>query len=126
VYDKQLDAYRTVQNTNLSGREIEAAALTRCARMLSHCQENWDAPDRDEKLDVALRTNQMVWSILQSELAKNDNPLPIEIRQSVLTLSVFIDNRIIQIMAHPAPETIQIIIDINLNLAAGLRGSPAD
>jgi len=126
VYDKQLDAYRTGQNTSISGREIEAAALIRCALMLSHCQENWDAPDRDEKLDVALRTNQMVWSILQSELAKNDNPLPIEIRQSVLTLSVFIDNRIIQIMAHPAPETIQIIIDINLNLAAGLRGSPAD
>jgi len=126
VYDKQLDAYRTGQNTNMSGREIEAAALTRCAMLLSECQQNWDAPDRDATLDEALRTNQIVWSILQAELAKNDNPLPIEIRQSVLTLSVFIDNRIIQVMAHPAPEKIQIIIDINLNLAAGLRGSPAD
>lgn len=126
MYDKQLDAYRTGQNTSISGREIEAAALSRCALLLSACQKNWDAPDRDEKLDVALRTNQMVWSILQSELVKNDNPLPIEIRESLLTLSIFLDYRIIQVMAHPEPEKIQILIDINLNLAAGLRGSPAD
>lgn len=126
MYTKQLDAYRAGQNTNMSGREIEAAALTRCALLLSDCRENWDAPDRDEKLAEALRTNQMVWSILQSELVKDDNPLPIEIRRNILTLSVFLDYRIIQVMAYPAPEKLQIMIDINLNLAAGLRGSPAD
>jgi flagellar protein FlaF len=127
VYAKQLDAYRSVQNSiNLSGREIEAAALTRCAVLLDDCRKNWDAQDRSDKLSDALRTNQMVWSILQSELVKDDNPLPIEIRQNILTLSVFIDNRIVQIMASPAPEKLKIIIDINLNLAAGLRGSPAD
>lgn len=122
-----LEAYRTAQKTDdLSGREIEAGALTRCAILLKECQKNWDAPDRDATLAEALRHNQMVWSILQSELIKPDNPLPIEIRQNILTLSVFIDNRIIQIMASPAPEKLQIIMDINLNLAAGLRGSPAD
>ncbi len=42
-----------------------------------------------------------------------------------MTLSIFIDNRIIQIMAHPAPEKLRILIDINLNLAAGLRVIPA-
>jgi flagellar protein FlaF len=127
VYTKQLDAYRNAQNSdNMSGRDIEAAALTRCAHLLSDCRNNWDAPDRDAALAEALRTNQMVWSILQSELVKDENPLPILIRQNILTLSVFIDHRIIQIMAHPEPEKLQIIIDINLNLAAGLRGSQAD
>ncbi len=108
----------------VSGREIEAAALTRCALMLSDCRQNWDAADRDEKLAEALRRNQMVWSILQSELAKDDNPLPVEIRNNILTLSVFIDKRIIQVMADPEPDKLAILIDINLNLAAGLRGSP--
>jgi flagellar protein FlaF len=120
----QLDAYRTVRNTYLSGREIEAGALTRCALMLSDCQQNWDAPNRDEELAEALRTNQRVWSILQSELVKDDNPLPIPIRKNILALSVFIDNRIIQVMAHPEPEKLKIIIDINLNLAAGLNTKP--
>lgn len=122
-----LEAYRTAQKTdNMSGRDIEAGALTRCAILLKECRNNWQAPDRDELLGEALRINQMVWSILQSELIRNDNPLPIDIRQNILTLSVFIDNRIIQILADPQPEKLQIIIDINLNLAAGLRGSPAD
>ncbi|PKN18023.1 MAG: flagellar biosynthesis regulator FlhF [Deltaproteobacteria bacterium HGW-Deltaproteobacteria-6] len=127
MYTKQLDAYRKVQNIdNTSGRDIEAAALTRCAVLLSDCRKNWDAPDHDAALADALRVNQVVWSILQSELIKDDNPLPVEIRNNILTLSVFIDNRIIQVMAQPDPEKLKIIIDINLNLAAGLRGSPAD
>ena len=120
----QLNAYRTVRNSYLSGREIEAGALTRCALMLSDCQKNWDAPNRDEALAEALRTNQRVWSILQSELVKEDNPLPIQIREDLLTLSVFIDNRIIQVMAHPEPAKLKILIDINLNIAAGLNKKP--
>lgn len=122
---QQLEAYRTVQNSNnLSGRDIEAAALTRCALMLDDCRKNWNATDGfDEKLADALRINQAVWSILQSELVKEDNPLPVEIRSNLLTLSVFIDKRIIEVMASPQPEKLKIIVDINLNLAAGLRGS---
>ncbi len=124
MYANQIDAYRTAhQSREMSGREIEAAALTRCAILLKECQHHWNEPNRDAMLDEALRINQMVWSILQSELVRDDNPLPVEIRQNILTLSVFIDNRIIQVMAHPEPEKLKIIIDINLNLAAGLRGS---
>ncbi len=127
MYSKELDAYRTGQKKpEMTGREIEAAALTNCAHLLADCQRHWNAPDRNTALDEALRANQKVWTILQSELVRDDNPLPIEIRRNILTLSVFIDNRIIQIMADPQPEKLQIIIDINLNLAAGLRGSPAD
>ncbi len=126
MYAIQLDAYRSAQASNMSGREIEAAALTRCALLLDDCRKHWAAPDRPEKLAEALRTNQVVWSILQSELVKPDNPLPADIRNNILTLSLFIDNRIIDLMANPQPERLKIIIDINLNLAAGLRGSGAE
>ncbi len=125
VYAMQLEAYRTAQKTNdnMSGRDIEAAALTRCAQMLALCQNNWNAADRDKQLDEALTINQRVWSILQSELVQDDNPLPVQIRSNILTLSVFIDKRTIDVMAYPAPEKLKVLIDINLNLAAGLRGS---
>ena len=126
VHAAQIQAYKTAKIPYMSGREIEAGALTRSALMLSECQKNWDDPDRDQNLAEALHTNQRVWTILQSELAKDDNPLPIEIRKNILTLSVFIDKRIIEVMAYPASEKLKILIDINLNLAAGLRGSPAD
>ncbi|MCE5264216.1 MAG: flagellar biosynthesis regulator FlaF [Deltaproteobacteria bacterium] len=124
MYAQQLEAYRTSQNSALSGREIEAAALTRCANLLSDCQKNWDDPSRDNNLSEALRINQRVWSIFQSELISEDNPLPKKLKEDILTLSVFVDRRIIQVMAYPAPERLQILIDINLNLAAGLRSKP--
>lgn len=126
MYAMQMEAYKTAQINNMSGREIEAGALTRCALILSDCRQNWNAPDREEKLNEALRINQRVWSILQAELERDDNPLPLEIRKNILTLSFFIDKRIIEIVANPDPEKLRIIIDINLNLAAGLRGNSAD
>jgi flagellar biosynthesis activator protein FlaF len=126
VYAAQLNAYKTAQGYNKSGREIEADALMQCAHLLADCQNNWDAVDNDKKLVKALKTNQSVWSIFQSELARPDNPLPVEIRKNILTLSLFIDKRIIQIMAKPEPEKLKSLIDINLNLAAGLCASPAE
>jgi len=119
-----LEAYKTASSsTKLSGREIEAAALNRCALLLSDCRKNWDAPNRSVYLNEALRINQRVWSILQGELANPDNPLPKKLKEDLLSLSIFIDKRIIQIMADPEPEKLNIIIDINLNIAAGLSSS---
>lgn len=126
MYAPQLEAYRTVQNATASGREIEAAALTRCALLLSDCRKNWDAPGREEMLAKALRTNQKVWSIFQSELTRKDNPLPRTLKENILSLSLFIDKRILEVMAYPAPEKLKILIDINLNLAVGLRGKPEE
>jgi flagellar protein FlaF len=125
VYAVQLESYRTAQNSVMSGRQIEAAALTRCALLISDCQKNWDDPDHEEKLAEALRTNQKVWSIFQSELVKEDNPLPRQLKEDILNLSLFIDKRTLEVMAYPAPEKLKILIDINLNLAAGLRSNPS-
>lgn len=121
---QQLEAYRTVQRTTESGREIEALVLTRAAVKLAEIQRNWDSPERDAKLDEALRNNQMIWSILQGELMKDDNPLPKKLKQDLLSLSAFIDRRTFEVMAQtrPTPEKLEVIINLNLNLAAGLRG----
>jgi len=125
MYANPLEAYRTAKNTaEMSGREIEAAALTRCANLLQDCQKRWDAPDHDAELDEALLANQRVWSILQSELVKPENPLPQKLKEDLLTLSVFIDNRIIQVMTDPQPEKLNVLININLNIAAGLNSAP--
>jgi flagellar protein FlaF len=119
---QQLAAYNTVQKITSSGREIEALVLTRAAQKLADVKNNWDAPDRDTKLDEALRNNQMIWSVFQGELMKADNPLPKKLRQDILSLSLFIDKRSFEVMAQPAPEKLDVIINLNLSLAAGLRG----
>ena len=125
MYAPQLEAYRTAQNSTISGRDVEAAALTRAALLLAECQRKWNFAERNEMLREALRINQVIWSIFQSELIKEDNPVPKKLKQDILSLSLFIDNRIMDVMANPASEKLDAIININLNLAAGLRGSPA-
>ncbi|MBA4373181.1 MAG: flagellar biosynthesis regulator FlhF [Thermodesulfovibrio sp.] len=124
MYATQMQAYRTVEKTTESGRDIEASALTQAAMRLKDCQNNWDAADRDTRLSEALRLNQMIWSIFQGELIKEDNLLPKQLKSDILSLSIFIDKKIIDALAYPAPEKLNIIININLNLAAGLRGRP--
>jgi flagellar protein FlaF len=121
MYSAQVEAYQKALKATMSGREIESAVLTKAALKLKECQDNWDTEDRNAKLDEALKFNQLVWSIFQGELMKEDNPLPIQLRRDILELSAFIDKRIFEVMAFPSPEKLDIIININLNLAAGLR-----
>ena len=122
---QSLRAYESVSSsTTQSGREIEATVLTKAARKLKQCQEDWDAPDRNNRLEEALKYNQRIWSIFQSELSREDHQLPKKLRLDILRLAAFIDRRIFETMAFPAPDKLNIVIDINNNLAAGLRGSP--
>jgi flagellar protein FlaF len=120
-----MQAYESVDKSTMSGREIEAAVLTKAARKLKDCQDNWQAGDRNAKLDIALKFNQRIWSIFQGELAREDNLLPKKLKVDLLSLSAFIDRRIFEIMAYPSPEKLTIIIDINNNIAAGLRTRPS-
>ena len=120
----QLDAYKSANTKTISGRELEASVLTQAALKLTYCQQNWDAPDRAERMVEALTHNQRIWSILQSELARDDNPLPKQLKEDLLSLSLFIDKRSFDIMAFPEMSKITMLISINLNIAAGLRGRP--
>lgn len=122
VYNNGLNAYKSVEKATVSGRETEARVLTEAAVKLRVCQKQWDNHDRNEMLDEALKYNQRIWTIFQSELGKKDNPLPDPIKLDLLRLSCFIDKRIFEVMAFPAPEKLNIIIKINENIAAGLRG----
>ena len=126
MYNNPLEAYQTVDKTTMSGRETEARVLTHATLKLKDCQDNWDAEDRDEKLDEALKYTQRIWSVFQGELAKPDNPLPKQLKINLLRLSSFIDKRIFETMSYPSPEKLTAVININTNIAAGLRGSPSD
>lgn len=109
-----------VENATISGRATEARVLTKAALKLKYCRDNWEAANRHEKMDEALTYTQRIWSLIQGDLLDENNPLPQKLKENVLSLSAFIDKRIFNVMANPAPEKLNIIIDIHLNLAAGL------
>jgi len=126
VYSNALKAYESVDRTTMSGRETEARVLTQAALKLKSCQDSWYAERQEEKLDEALKYTQRIWNIFQAELSNKENPLPHQVKLNLLRLASFIDKRIFETMAFPSPEKLTVIIDINRNIAAGLRNAPAD
>jgi flagellar biosynthesis activator protein FlaF len=113
-----------MKKETLSGSTLESAVLIRAAQKLKDCQDHWDSENRDSQFKEALRYNQMIWSIFQGELAREENPLPVKIKQQLLTLSAYIDKTIFEAMANPIPEKLTPLIQINQNIAAGLMVSP--
>lgn len=122
MYNNALNAYKSVEKATVSGRETEARVLTEAASKLRVCQKRWNEGNRGALLDEALEYTQRIWTIFQTELGKEDNPLPDRIKIDLLRLSSFIDKRIFEMMASPTSEKLNIIIKINENIAAGLRG----
>lgn len=124
MYANPLNAYQKTAKNTMSGRELEADALTGAAMRLRKIQIGWDL-DCDngyETLAAAVRHNQKLWSIFQAELATESNALPVKLREQLLSLSIYIDRQSLDLIAYPAPEKIKSLIDINLAIAAGLRG----
>jgi flagellar biosynthesis activator protein FlaF len=115
-------AYEQQSKEFMSPRELEASVLTKAGLKLRQCQANWSGPNRNVLLDEAVRYNQKVWSFFQSELSMPDNPLPKRLRENILNLSIFVDKRLFEVLAFPSDlDKLNIVIDINFNIAAGLR-----
>jgi len=117
----QINAYRDIHKESLSGRDLEAEVLSCAAAKLQACYNNFDPQGSVEVLFDALKNNQKLWTILQTEIANPGNPLPKELKQDLLNLSIFIDKRTFDLMINPNKERLEILIKININLAAGLR-----
>lgn len=118
------NAYNKISKEAMSPRQLEAAILNRAAAMLKSVQENWDDQDHVKRLDEALRYNQKLWSVFQTELIAPENPLPKKLREDILSISLFIDRRSFDLMAYPDRDKITALITINQNIAAGLNTIP--
>jgi flagellar protein FlaF len=126
VYQAALKAYDSVNKATMSGRDIEAEVLTQAALKMKECQDHWEENSPNAKLHDALKHNQRIWTILQAEFEKPENPLPISLKRDLLRLSIFIDKRTVETLAYPSPEKLTILININQNISAGLRTKARD
>ena len=120
MFNSARQAYDQGAKTTGSGRQLEANALFKCARMLEACQRSWDAPGRAAELDEVLRQNMRLWTLFQAEMARPEHEMPVDMRVNLLKLSRFVDKRTFEMMADPQPEKLQALIDINRNIGSGL------
>ncbi len=116
---KATTTYAKVAQETLTGRELEAHVLLKSAARLQNIQENWEASH--SQLDAALAHNRRLWTVLVSAVTDPINPLPSEIKNNIANLALFIFTRTIDLTAEPKKERIDILININRQIAAGLR-----
>ena len=103
-------------------RATEAWALTESGRRLALSARGGRTAMRE-----ALRLNWRLWTIFQADLtvaAEGQDPPP-DVVVNMLTLCQFVDKHTVAALADPTPERIQVLVDINRNIAAGLRDSLA-
>lgn len=113
-------AYSKVAQTTQSGRELEASILMKAALRLQAVRDDWTG--RRSELSDALAYNRKLWIVLVTSATEADSPLPHAIKQNVANLGLFVFNRTIDISDEPAPQKLAVLITINRELAAGLRG----
>ena len=103
-----------------SPRELEASLLIKAATRLQIVADDWEA--RKPELDEVLTYNRRLWMLLVSAVTAEDNPLPVGIKQNILGLANFIFNHTIQLSITPQAQGLSVLIGINRDIAAGLRG----
>lgn len=114
-------AYARVATTSASPRDIEAQALLKAANKLQDIVNNADATK--EQATEALMFNRKLWTIFLSEALRDENnPQPIEVRQNIANIGIFVLTQTLALQLSPQPEHIKPLIEINRNIAAGLAG----
>lgn len=117
----KIAAYAQQQKRNLSPREVEAMAFTKAALMLEDAKK---LTNNIAEFSKALRFNHLLWTIIQADLTDPENQLPPEIKANVMSLSIFVDKQTTKALRSSAANDLDVLININRNLAAGLRTTP--
>ena len=112
-------AYDAIANKTANPRELEADLLLNAAARLQAIRDGW--ADKYPELGAALLFNRKLWSIFVTSATSPENPLPVGLRQNVANLGLFVFKQTIKILADPKPENLGSLININRELAAGLR-----
>jgi flagellar biosynthesis activator protein FlaF len=118
----QHTAYTSQQKSIENSRDIDARALLSCAQRM---QATLDAGAKDVHAYAdAVRHNQRLWTIFQVAICDPDNPLPKDLKMTLLNLSRYIDRTSFRVINEFSPSLLKSLIDINRTIAAGLSRKP--
>jgi flagellar protein FlaF len=112
-------AYQQVAKRTTNPRDLEANLLTRSAANLQRVRDNWDEDPRE--LNQVLTFNRKLWNVFINSATNENNPLAAPVRQNIANLGLFVMKRSHEIMLRPEPQKLDVLININRELAAGLR-----
>lgn len=101
-------------------RATEAWALSQAALRMKEGQEKNDPV----AMMAAVRLNWRLWTIFQAELLDPKCAVPIDVRSNLISLSNFIDKHTVGFIAEPLASKLDVLININRDISAGLYTTP--
>jgi flagellar biosynthesis activator protein FlaF len=122
MHSQGASAYSQTAKQTTDPRNLEANLLSRSAARLQLIRDDWDG-QRSELLGV-LTSNRRLWTIFLSTVTQDENPLPNPVKENVANLGLFVMNHTMDVMTRPDAQKLDVLININRQLAAGLRGTP--
>ena len=115
------NAYAVVAKETASPRELEASLLLKAAAKLQAVHDTWH--EEPSNLDEAVLYNRRLWTVFIDAVMRDDSLLPVATRQNLANLGVFVMGETFALMTNPLPKSLLSLININRELAAGLRGN---
>ena len=115
---------QSASNLAADGRELEARVLLKSVKRLQALQERWDAV-KPEELEETLRSNRNVWMLFIDNAAKENSGMDKPLRQNIISLGAFVCKHSLTVMASPSKDKLDILIEINREIAAGLMTRPS-
>jgi len=115
-----VQAYNQAARQTVPPRDLEANLLSSAAAHFQRIRENWDL--LSSELPTALKFNRQIWTIFLTSVTDAASPLALDVRQHVANLGVFVLSQTAELQVAPDADKLDILIKINRELAAGLRG----
>ena len=112
-------AYQKVGKQTVSPRVLEANLLSRAAAQMQIVRDNWDT--RRHELREALLFNRKLWNIFLTSVTGEQSQLPDKLRENIANLGLFVMKQTVSMTDNPVPQKLDTLININRELAAGLR-----
>jgi flagellar protein FlaF len=114
-------AYRGVVRRTTPPRTIEYRVFAEITLELAHA----DRPDAPFPARVdAIQRNRSLWWTLACDVAGENNPLPAELRASIISLALWVDRESSRALRQPV--TLADLIAINRTIMAGLQPTTAE
>ena len=112
-------AYQQVGRQTVNPRLLEANLLSRAAGQLQRIRDNWETELHE--LNTALMFNRKLWTVFLGSVTGEESQLPKSLRESIANLGLFVMKQTMTIQAEPTADKLTVLININRELATGLR-----
>ena len=99
----------------------DALALINAATNIANAREKQDKAG----LTIALDENMQLWTVIQTVAERKDNPLTAQVKANLIKLANFVVARTLKDGCDATDETLNILENMNLQIAEGLLETQA-